>query len=381
MNSEERKRNIENTGCSGTFTIKQKIYICVSIVCLTIICFVLYSSGIQLPSSFKAPKVSNKGFQLQTINVDGVDYTLAKSSDKSPTKGELLDAAALDSIATPESSSVSGTQSEKVMTLDERQKPIEILSKYVDHLEKNSVYILMNYYSSSTAVINNRLGEEVEEDDTGNLNIINADGFMYSVSLEDETSISSGKTLQTTKLLKRVLELAKSDADHIVFKAVDAGDGFISYQVIFDSPEQFVEVYDNMDEETRARLADDISLQAEQYSDQTPMICFEFIAGDDWAFSVYNTIVLDEEYVLNWYFDGYYEMFDWSLPTDFYLEDLSVEAYQDNAKDLMEKASVMIDVYSNTQTDSESGKLVYNQPTSSDNEAQTPESASDSDEG
>lgn len=373
MTNEERKNNIEETGSSGVLTNKQRIYICVSLLGILVILLALYvaQGGFKF---IKTPKVDNHNFQIETLTVDGKDYDLATYKLDSPTKGQLLDAAGFDIQTIQTSETASGTveqsQTSKQLNSEERKEPIKLLKEYVDFLNNNSVYIILNYNSSTTAVMNNRLGEEISEADDGSLNIINANGTTYQAG---DTEVLSGPTISTVNLLGRVLNRAEEDPDHVEFKAVDAGNGYVSYQVIFDSPDSFVEIYDNLTEETRGMLAADIYNQASQYSENTPKICFEIIAGDDWAISVYNTIVIDDEYVLNWYFDGYYEMFDWQLPKEFYGDEFTIESYKNATMDLMENVQDIIDIYSNTQKDPDTGKLVYNAENS---KIQTPESQS-----
>lgn len=379
MTSEERRKNIEDTGYSGVLTNKQRIYICVSLVGILLIQVLVYLiyTGFDFVIT---PMVSNFGFQTQSITVDNVKYTLAKSKDEQPTKGQLLDAAGFENstnISTAENAegAVSQSENDKIFDANDRKVPIGLLKKYVNFLDKSSVYILLNYYSTTTAVMNNRLGEEISESDNGDLQVINAYGITQMI--DDNNNVVYGNTLQTIDILDRVLTRAEEDPDHVEFKATDAGDGYVSYQVTFDSPEQFIEIYNNLDDDTKQSLVDNIYIQASQYTESTPKICFEFIAGDDWSISVYNTIVVDDDYVLNWYFEGYYEMFDWKLDSSFYRTDLDIDEYQESISNLMTNVSNVIKVYSNTTIDQESGELIYNESSDSANMS-TAESALES---
>ena len=203
----------------------------------------------------------------------------------------------------------------------DRQKAVKLLQKYVSHMKKNSVYYTLTYSDGSIdIVLNNRGNEELSELGAGGVSGITAGGTFYQKS---ETGVYKAESMTSVSILENVLDRALKDPDHVSVTAVEAGeddDGnkYTSYRVTFDSAESYIDVYKNFDDDKKQSLVDSLKQTVKQYSDEDPKICFEFLAGNDWSLSVYNTIILGDDYILNWYFDGYYEIFDWSLADGFY---------------------------------------------------------------
>lgn len=226
---------------------------------------------------------------------------------------------------------------------------------YIEHLENSSVIISYNYSDYTAVVMNNRLNEELQEDSNGNLQVINAYGDLYSI---ESDGVGKKLGIQNVQVLKNVLKIAQSDEENIEFKAVDAGGGYVQYQVTFNSVKDFVNVYEYLSDEDKSLITSQVLDElAEQNSDfENAKVCFEFIAGNDWQLNVYNTLIIDSTYVLNWYFQGFYETFDWRLSKDLYSSKLdnnvvtSVESDVSSIKKLM-------DDYSKVEINYETGEM------------------------
>lgn len=349
----------------SNLTKGQKICIAISAIGLTF----LIGVGLNI-DKFKGdskPYVSNFGYNIQTVEADGVTYTLARSKDKSPDLTALREASKLDTnnsnIQTTETASGESRESLELSATD-RQKAVKLLQKYVNHMKKNSVYYTLNYSDSSMdIVLNNRGNEELSELGAGGISSITAGGTFYQKS---ETGVYKAESMTSVSILENVLDRALKDPDHVSVTAVEAGeddDGnkYTSYRVTFDSAESYIDVYKNFDNDKKRSLADSLKETVKQYSNEDPKICFEFLAGNNWSLSVYNTIVLGDDYILNWYFDGYYEIFDWSLDDGFYNNDSDdLQTYDNLLETELSNLGTLIKVYQATTENLDTGKLEYN---------------------
>lgn len=349
----------------SNLTNRQKICIAISAIGLTF----LIGVGLNIDkfSVDSKPYISNFGYSIQTVNADDVTYTLARSKDKSPDLTALREASKLDTnnsnIQTTETASGESRESLELNKTD-RQKAVKLLQKYVNHMKKNSVYYTLTYSDSSMdIVLNNRGNEELSELGAGGISGITAGGTFYQKS---ETGMYKAESMTSVSILENVLNRALKDPDHVSVTAVEAGeddDGskYTSYRVTFDSAESYIEVYKNFDDSKKQSLADSLKETVKQYSNEDPKICFEFLAGNDWSLSVYNTIVLGDDYILNWYFDGYYEIFDWSLADEFYNNDTDdLQAYDNLLETELSNLGTLIKVYQATTKNPDTGKLEYN---------------------
>lgn len=349
----------------SNLTKGQKICIAISAIGLTF----LIGVGLNIDkfSGDSKPYISNFGYNIQTVEADGVTYTLARSKDKSPDLTALREASKLDTdnsnIQTTETASGESRESLELSETD-RQKAVKLLQKYVNHMKKNSVYYTLTYSDSSMdIVLNNRGNEELSELGAGGVSGITAGGTFYQKS---ETGVYKAESMTSVSILENVLDRALKDPDHVSVTAVEAGeddDGnkYTSYRVTFDSAESYIDVYKNFDDDKKQSLVDSLKQTVKQYSDEDPKICFEFLAGNDWSLSVYNTIILGDDYILNWYFDGYYEIFDWSLADEFYDDDVDDMQTYDNLLDTeLSSLGTMIKVYQATTENPDTGKLEYN---------------------
>lgn len=349
----------------SNLTNRQKICIAISAVGLTF----LIGVGLNIDkfSGDGKPYVSNFGYSTQTVEADGVTYTLARQKDKSPDLTALREASKLDTnnsnIQTTETASGESRESLELSATD-RQKAVKLLQKYVNHMKKNSVYYTLNYSDSSMdIVLNNRGNEEIQELGAGGISGITAGGTFYQKS---ETGMYKAESMTSVSILENVLDRALKDPDHVSVTAVEAGeddDGskYTSYRVTFDSAESYIEVYKNFDNDKKQSLVDSLKQTVKQYSNEDPKICFEFLAGNDWSLSVYNTIVLGDDYILNWYFDGYYEIFDWSLADGFYDSEIDdLQAYYNLLETELSNLGTLIKAYQATTENPDTGKLEYN---------------------
>lgn len=348
----------------SNLTKGQKICIAISAIGLTF----LIGVGLNI-DKFRGdskPHVSNFGYDIQTVETDGVTYTLARSKDKSPDLTALREASKLDTnnsnIQTTETASGESRESLELSATD-RQKAIKLLQKYVNHMKKNSVYYTLTYSDSSMdIVLNNRGNEELSELGAGGISGITAGGTFYQKS---ETGVYKAESMTSVSILENVLDRALKDPDNVSVTAVEAGeddDGnkYTSYRVTFDSAESYIDVYKNFDDDKKQSLAESLKQTVKQYSDADPKICFEFLAGNDWSLSVYNTIILGGDYILNWYFDGYYEIFDWSLADEFYDDADDIQTYDNLLETELSNLGTMIKVYQATTENPDTGKLEYN---------------------
>lgn len=348
----------------SNLTKGQKICIAISAIGLTF----LIGVGINI-DKFRGdskPHVSNFGYDIQTVEADGVTYTLARSKDKSPDLTALREASKLDTdnsnIQTTETASGESRESLELSETD-RQKAVKLLQKYVNHMKKNSVYYTLTYSDGSMdIVLNNRGNEELSELGAGGVSGITAGGTFYQKS---ETGVYKAESMTSVSILENVLDRALKDPDHVSVTAVEAGeddDGnkYTSYRVTFDSAESYIDVYKSFDDDKKQSLAESLKQTVKQYSNEDPKICFEFLAGNDWSLSVYNTIVLDDDYILNWYFDGYYEIFDWSLADEFYDDADDIQTYDNLLETELSNLGTMIKVYQATTENPDTGKLQYN---------------------
>lgn len=349
----------------STLTKGQKICLAISAVGLAF----LIGVGLNV-DKFRGdskPYVSNFGYNIQTVDADGVTYTLARSKDKSPDLTALREASKLDTnnsnIQTTETASGESRESLELSATD-RQKAVKLLQKYVSHMKKNSVYYTLNYSDNSMdIVLNNRGNEELSELGAGGISGITAGGTFYQKS---ETGVYKAESMTSVSILENVLDRALKDPDHVSVTAVEAGeddDGnkYTSYRVTFDSAESYIDVYKNFDDDKKQSLAESLKETVKQYSNEDPKICFEFLAGNDWSLSVYNTIVLGDDYILNWYFDGYYEIFDWSLDDGFYNNDTDdLQTYDNLLETELSNLGTLIKIYQATTENPDTGKLEYN---------------------
>lgn len=349
----------------SNLTKGQKICLAISAIGLTF----LIGVGLNIDkfSRDSKPYVSNFGYDIQTVEADGVTYTLARSKDKSPDLTALREASKLDTdnsnIQTTETASGESRESLELSETD-RQKAVKLLQKYVSHMKKNSVYYTLTYSDGSMdIVLNNRGNEELSELGAGGVSGITAGGTFYQKS---ETGVYKAESMTSVSILENVLDRALKDPDHVSVTAVEAGeddDGnkYTSYRVTFDSAESYIDVYKNFDNDKKQSLVDSLKQTVKQYSDEDPKICFEFLAGNDWSLSVYNTIILGDDYILNWYFDGYYEIFDWSLADEFYGSDADdMQTYDNLLETELSNLGTMIKVYQATTENPDTGKLAYN---------------------
>lgn len=348
----------------SNLTKGQKICIAISAIGLTF----LIGVGLNIDkfSGDSKPHVSNFGYNIQTVEADGVTYTLARSKDKSPDLTALREASKLDTnnsnIQTTETASGESRESLELSETD-RQKAVKLLQKYVNHMKKNSVYYTLTYSDGSMdIVINNRGNEELSELGAGGVSGITAGGTFYQKS---ETGVYKAESMTSVSILENVLDRALKDPDHVSVTAVEAGeddDGnkYTSYRVTFDSAESYIDVYKNFDDDKKQSLVDSLKQTVKQYSDEDPKICFEFLAGNDWSLSVYNTIILGDDYILNWYFDGYYEIFDWSLADGFYDDADDMQTYDNLLETELSNLGTMIKIYQATTENPDTGKLQYN---------------------
>lgn len=349
----------------SNLTNRQKICIAISAIGLTF----LIGVGLNIDkfSRDSKPHVSNFGYNIQTVEADGVTYTLARQKDKSPDLTALREASKLDTnnsnIQTTETASGESRESLELSKTD-RQKAVKLLQKYVNHMKKNSVYYTLNYSDSSMdIVLNNRGNEELSELGAGGISGITAGGTFYQKS---ETGVYQAESMTSVSILENVLDRALKDPDHVSVTAVEAGeddDGnkYTSYRVTFDSAESYIDVYKNFDNDKKQSLVDSLKQTVKQYSNEDPKICFEFLVGNDWSLSVYNTIVLGDDYILNWYFDGYYEIFDWSLADRFYDSEIDdLQAYDNLLETELSNLGTLIKVYQATTENPDTGKLEYN---------------------
>lgn len=341
--------------------------ICIAISAIGLIFLIGVGLNIDKFSGDSKPYISNFGYAIQTVEADGVTYTLARSKDKSPDLTALREASKLDTnnsnIQTTETASGESRESLELSETD-RQKAVKLLQKYVSHMKKNSVYYTLTYSDGSIdIVLNNRGNEELSELGAGGVSGITAGGTFYQKS---ETGVYKAESMTSVSILENVLDRALKDPDHVSVTAVEAGeddDGnkYTSYRVTFDSAESYIDVYKNFDDDKKQSLVDSLKQTVKQYSDEDPKICFEFLAGNDWSLSVYNTIILGDDYILNWYFDGYYEIFDWSLADGFYDGDVDDMQTYDNLLDTeLSSLGTMINVYQATTENPDTGKLKYN---------------------
>ena len=348
----------------SNLTKGQKICIAISAIGLTF----LIGVGLNIDkfSGDSKPHVSNFGYNIQTVEADGVTYTLARSKDKSPDLTALREASKLDTnnsnIQTTETASGESRESLELSETD-RQKAVKLLQKYVNHMKKNSVYYTLTYSDGSMdIVINNRGNEELSELGAGGVSGITAGGTFYQKS---ETGVYKAESMTSVSILENVLDRALKDPEHVSVTAVEAGeddDGnkYTSYRVTFDSAESYIDVYKNFDDDKKQSLVDSLKQTVKQYSDEDPKICFEFLAGNDWSLSVYNTIILGDDYILNWYFDGYYEIFDWSLADGFYDDADDMQTYDNLLETELSNLGTMIKIYQATTENPDTGKLQYN---------------------
>lgn len=349
----------------SNLTNRQKICIAISAVGLTF----LIGVGLNIDkfSRDSKPHVSNFGYNIQTVEADGVTYTLARQKDKSPDLTALREASKLDTnnsnIQTTETASGESRESLELSKTD-RQKAVKLLQKYVSHMKKNSVYYTLNYSDSQMdIVLNNRGNEELSELGAGGISGITAGGTFYQKS---ETGMYKAESMTSVSILENVLDRALKDPDHVSVTAVEAGEDdngnkYTSYRVIFDSAESYIDVYKNFDNDKKQSLVDSLKQTVKQYSNEDPKICFEFLAGNDWSLSVYNTIVLGDDYILNWYFDGYYEIFDWSLADGFYDSEIDdLQAYDNLLETELSNLGTLIKVYQATTENPDTDKLEYN---------------------
>lgn len=349
----------------SNLTKGQKICIAISAIGLTF----LIGVGLNIDkfSRDSKPHVINFGYNIQTVEADGVTYTLARSKDKSPDLTALREASKLDTnnsnIQTTETASGESRESLELSETD-RQKAVKLLQKYVNHMKKNSVYYTLTYSDGSMdIVLNNRGNEELSELGAGGVSGITAGGTFYQKS---ETGVYKAESMTSVSILENVLDRALKDPDNVSVTAVEAGeddDGnkYTSYRVTFDSAESYIDVYKNFDDDKKQSLVESLKQTVKQYSDEDPKICFEFLAGNDWSLSVYNTIILGDDYILNWYFDGYYEIFDWSLADGFYDGDVDdMQTYDSLLDTELSSLGTMIKVYQATTENPDTGKLEYN---------------------
>lgn len=348
----------------SNLTKGQKICIAISAIGLTF----LIGVGLNIDkfSGDSKPYISNFGYAIQTVEADGVTYTLARSKDKSPDLTALREASKLDTnnsnIQTTETASGESRESLELSETD-RQKAVKLLQKYVNHMKKNSVYYTLTYSDGSMdIVLNNRGNEELSELGAGGVSGITAGGTFYQKS---ETGVYKAESMTSVSILENVLDRALKDPDHVSVTAVEAGeddDGnkYTSYRVTFDSAESYIDVYKNFDDDKKQSLVDSLKQTVKQYSDEDPKICFEFLAGNDWSLSVYNTIILGDDYILNWYFDGYYEIFDWSLADGFYDDADDMQTYDNLLETELSNLGTMIKIYQATTENPDTGKLQYN---------------------
>ena len=349
----------------SNLTNRSKICIAISAIGITF----LIGVGLNIDKFNRdsKPYISNFGYSIQTVEADGNTYTLARQKDKSPDIAALRDASKLDTnnsnIQTTETAS--GESRESLMLgVTDRQKAVKLLQKYVNHMKKNSVYYTLTYSDNSMdIVLNNRGNEEISELGAGGVSGITAGGTFYQKS---ETGVYQAESMTSVSILENVLDRALKDPDHVSVEAVAAGeddDGnkYTSYKVTFDSAASYIEVYKNFDDDKKSDLVSSLKETVKQYSNEEPKICFEFLAGNDWSLSVYNTILLGNDYILNWYFDGYYEIFDWSLADEFYDSNIDdIQTYGDLLETELNNLGIMIKVYQATTEDPDTGKLAYN---------------------
>lgn len=294
------------------------------------------------------------------MTLDDKEYTYAVDLNKSPTMGELLDASCLSSqdsehmIQARESQASGEQRDEVILTGEKRQTALNLLQLYIMHMKRTSVLMTLNYTDDTCTVLNNITNEELLESEQGELSLVTAFGQYYAIQ---ENGFTAQKSISTVGLLEKVLELAKQNENDIEFKAVNAGGGYVSYQVLFNSIEAFSMVYDSLTDEEKANLVDAVKEQAAQIGEGAPKVCFEFIAGNDWSLNVYNTVVVDDEYVLNWYFEGFYELFNWDVSKAIYNSKQSNETRLIALEETLKSAQDTISAYSKVKIDYATGDI------------------------
>lgn len=102
-------------------------------------------------------------------------------------------------------------------------------------------------------------------------------------------------------------------------------------------------------------IADELTNENGEYKEAK--VCFEFIAGNDWSLNVYNTVVLDGTYVLNWYFQGFYETFDWRLQKTLYSERATSNDIINTVNSDIESVRELMEAYSKVKIDYDTGEI------------------------
>ena len=348
-------------------TLNSKIHIAASIIgIIFLIWFFINNYNSIVPEVIDYPKIDNSNVEITSIKIDGKTYDYARTLDNSPTIGELLDASGLagkieenSNKTTLSKSAASGEErSEIILDSEKRLKAIELLKKYILHLRNTSVIINYTYSDGTTdTVFNNRLNEEVQENSDNESSVMNSKGTLFKI---ENSGVYVQNSISNVDVLLNVLKEAVENPSAVEFKAVDAGGGYVSYQVTFDTVEDFVEIYTNLTPEDKTMMITSIKDEIAKKSDSDAnngRVCFEFIAGNEWSLNVYNTIIIDNEHILNWYFQGFYETFDWKLDTQIYSKRLKDDDKVLLANKALRDVRNLMDDYSKVEIDYKTGDI------------------------
>lgn len=319
-----------------------------------------------IPEFIDYPKLDNSKVEITSIELNGNTYEYARTLNESPTLGELLDAQGLAGVINENASKAKLSRSaasgeernEIILDSEKRLKPIKLLQEYINHLKEASVIINYTYSDNSIeTVFNNRLNEEVKESFDGKSSIMNANGKLFSI---EDNGVYTQNSISNVDVLMNVLKEAVENPSAVEFKAVDAGGGYISYQITFNTIEDFVNIYTNLTEEDKTMMItsikDEISKQSKN-GETNGKVCFEFIAGNDWSLNVYNTVIIDNVHVLNWYFQGFYETFDWSLDTQLYSERLEDQKVVSISQESVKHIENLMSDYTKVEIDYNTGEM------------------------
>ena len=186
---------------------------------------------------------------------------------------------------------------------------------------------------------------------------MNSKGTLFKI---ENSGVYVQNSISNVDVLLNVLKEVAENPSAVEFKAVDAGGGYVSYQVTFDKVEDFVEIYTNLTPEDKTMMITSIKDEIAKKSDSDAnngRVCFEFIAGNEWSLNVYNTIIIDNEHILNWYFQGFYETFDWKLDTQIYSKRLKDDDKVLLANKALRDVRNLMDDYSKVEIDYKTGDI------------------------
>lgn len=277
-------------------------------------------------------------FDEYKLVAEGEEYTLAKDKTVQPSLYELAKAQTLskgvDSVEIPKES---------------REEQLDLLSKYITHMKESSILMNLEYDGYTSQILNNRNNEEITENSTGSINIITKDGTFYDYT---ESSLRVANSITMLDVLENVLNAAREDDENVSMIAQNAGDNYVSYQIVFNTIEQYVEIFTNMNDLQKLQMANAVKEQAiniDSEKGKDAKIVFEFIGGEDWGINIYTTLKVGDQYFLNWKCDEYYNVFDWKLDSGLYESGLSAEEYKSQVKRSLDNTSKMLEIYAQTK--------------------------------